>query len=54
MYFFVSFRCLETLIIGQLSKIRATIINIREIDNASDTAHERLSMLHLKEEVSLK
>ena len=42
-------RCLETLILGQLSKIRATINNIREIDNASESAHKRLSMLNVNE-----
>lgn len=47
-------RCLETLIIGQLSKIRSTINNIRVIDSASVSAHKRLSMLNLNDEVSLK
>lgn len=42
-------KCLETLILGQLSKIRATINNIREIDNASESAHKRLSMLNVNE-----
>lgn len=42
-------KCLETLILGQLSKIRATISNIREIDNASESAHIRLSKLNVNE-----
>jgi len=43
-------RCLETLILGQLSKIRATLNNIRMLDKATDTAHKRLSVLNLNEE----
>lgn len=42
-------KCLETLILGQLSKIRATINNIREIDIASESAHRRLSLLNVNE-----
>ncbi|KAJ7385738.1 Unconventional myosin-IXb [Desmophyllum pertusum] len=43
-------KCLETLIIGQLSKIRSTINNIRVIDSASVSAHKSLSMLNLNDE----
>ena len=45
-------RCLETLILGQLSKIRTTLHSIRELDKATDSAHQRLSTLNLNEEVS--
>lgn len=43
-------KCLETLILGQLSKIRATLNNIRALDKATDTANKRLSVLNLNEE----
>lgn len=54
MYFFVFFRCLEILIIGQLFKIWVIINNIWEIDNVLDIVYECLFMLYFKEEVSLK
>lgn len=40
-------RCLETLILGQLNKIRSTINNIRVLEKATDSAHQRLSVLNL-------
>lgn len=39
-------KCLETLILGQLNKIRSTINNIRVLDKATDSAHQRLSVLN--------
>lgn len=48
------FRCLETLILGQLNKIRSTINNIRVLEKATDSAHQRLSVLNLTKEVSSK
>ncbi|EDO28102.1 predicted protein, partial [Nematostella vectensis] len=43
-------RCLEVLIKGQVTKIRATLNDIRVLDKAADTANKRLSMLNLHKE----
>ncbi|XP_048577592.1 unconventional myosin-IXAa [Nematostella vectensis] len=43
-------QCLEVLIKGQVTKIRATLNDIRVLDKAADTANKRLSMLNLHKE----